>query len=106
MLRHTGTNDRYGLESVDLSRMTSMCDQFLTNGVAYLRHTRIMAAWSCDTLGVTARGHAPAMIFIECAWCETEVAVDGLDATSVECPDCNVTVELAMDDPHTISIAA
>jgi hypothetical protein len=46
------------------------------------------------------------MIFIECVWCETEVTVDGLDATSVECPDCNVTVEFAPDDPNTISIAA
>jgi hypothetical protein len=46
------------------------------------------------------------MIFIDCAWCETDVAVDGLDATSVECPDCNVIVEIAQDDPHTISIAA
>jgi endogenous inhibitor of DNA gyrase (YacG/DUF329 family) len=49
---------------------------------------------------------APAMIFIECAWCETDVAVDGLDATSVECPDCNVTVEFAQDDPQIISFAA
>ena len=46
------------------------------------------------------------MIFIECVWCETQVIVDGLDATSVECPDCNVTVEFAPDDPHLISIAA
>ena len=46
------------------------------------------------------------MIFIECAWCETEVAMDGLDATSVECPDCNVTVDIATDTPLTISIAA
>jgi hypothetical protein len=46
------------------------------------------------------------MIFIECAWCETEVAIDGLDATSVECPDCNVIVDLASDEPLTIPIAA
>lgn len=46
------------------------------------------------------------MIFIECAWCENEVTLDGLDATSVECPDCNVAVELAQDTPNTISIAA
>ena len=59
-----------------------------------------------DTLAVTGRAHAPAMIYIECAWCETEVAVDGLDATSVECADCNVIVELAQDDHTTISIAA
>lgn len=46
------------------------------------------------------------MIFIECAWCEKDVALDGLDATSVECPDCNVTVDLAQDDPLTITLAA
>jgi hypothetical protein len=46
------------------------------------------------------------MIYIECTWCDTEVALDGLDATSVECTDCNVTVEIARDDPHTISVAA
>jgi hypothetical protein len=59
-----------------------------------------------DTLAVTAGAQAPAMIYIECAWCETEVAVDGLDATSVECADCNVIVEIARDEPHTISVAA
>jgi hypothetical protein len=46
------------------------------------------------------------MIYIECAWCETEMAVDGLDATSVECTDCNVIVEIARDETHTISVAA
>ena len=46
------------------------------------------------------------MIYIECAWCETDVALDGLDAMSVECPDCNVTVDIAPDDTLTISIAA
>jgi Zn finger protein HypA/HybF involved in hydrogenase expression len=46
------------------------------------------------------------MIFIECAWCENGVPLDGLDATSVECPDCHITVELAQDDPHIISFAA
>ncbi len=46
------------------------------------------------------------MIYIECAWCETEVAMDGLDATSVECTDCNVTVEIARDETHPISVAA
>jgi ribosomal protein S27E len=46
------------------------------------------------------------MIYIECALCETEVTVDGLDATSVECTDCNVTVEIARDETHLISVAA
>ncbi len=46
------------------------------------------------------------MIYIECAWCDTEVAVDGLDATSVECPDCNVTVDIVRDEPQPILVAA
>jgi Zn finger protein HypA/HybF involved in hydrogenase expression len=46
------------------------------------------------------------MIYIECAWCETEVAMDGLDATSVECPECSVTVDIAQDETHTILVAA
>jgi hypothetical protein len=46
------------------------------------------------------------MIYIECAWCETDVAVDGLDATSVECPDCNVTVDFAPDTNQTLPVAA
>ena len=46
------------------------------------------------------------MIYIECAWCETEVAVDGLDATSVECTDCNVIVEIARDETNSIPVAA
>ena len=59
-----------------------------------------------DTLAVAAGAHAPAMIYIECAWCDTEVAVDGLDATSVECPDCNVTVDIVRDEPQPILVAA
>jgi hypothetical protein len=37
------------------------------------------------------------MITFECAWCEGEMAMDGLDADRVECPDCAVSVEIAPD---------
>jgi hypothetical protein len=37
------------------------------------------------------------MITIECSWCDADLALDGLDATSVDCPDCLVTVEIASD---------
>jgi hypothetical protein len=46
------------------------------------------------------------MITLECAWCEGDVTIAGLDATSVECPDCSVTVELAPDEIPTFSVAA
>jgi ribosomal protein S27E len=68
--------------------------------------TKLVSHNCRDTLAVTARAHAAAMIYIECAWCETEVAVDGLDATSVECPDCNVTVDFARDETQPILVAA
>jgi hypothetical protein len=44
------------------------------------------------------------MIIIECSWCDTDIAVE-LDATSIDCPDCLVSVELA-SDPHEIAAAA
>jgi hypothetical protein len=46
------------------------------------------------------------MITIECAWCEAELAMDGLDATSVDCPDCLVSIELAPDATPDIALAA
>jgi len=46
------------------------------------------------------------MFTFECAWCETELTVDGPDATSVDCPDCNVSVDLAPDIPPTVALAA
>jgi hypothetical protein len=46
------------------------------------------------------------MIILECAWCDGDVAIDGLDATSVECPQCSVTVEFAPDDTPALPIAA
>jgi predicted RNA-binding Zn-ribbon protein involved in translation (DUF1610 family) len=45
------------------------------------------------------------MITIECTSCDAELALDSLDATSVDCPDCRITVEIATD-PEPIAIAA
>jgi hypothetical protein len=45
------------------------------------------------------------MIILECSWCDGEVALDGLDATSVDCPDCLVSVEIA-PDPEVLAAAA
>lgn len=45
------------------------------------------------------------MIIIECAWCDAELALESLDAPSVDCPDCRITVEIA-PDPEPIAIAA
>jgi hypothetical protein len=59
-----------------------------------------------DSLGDTATHHPPGMITLECAWCEAELTIDGLDATSVECPDCSVSVDFAPDVPTTLPIAA
>ena len=45
------------------------------------------------------------MIFIECPWCDAELALDSLDATSVDCPDCRVTVDFPVD-PQSLAAAA
>ena len=45
------------------------------------------------------------MITIECAWCESELALESLDAASVDCAECRVTIELAAD-PEAIAMAA
>jgi hypothetical protein len=45
------------------------------------------------------------MITIECSWCDTDLTLDSLDATSVDCPECLVTVELA-PDPEPLAKAA
>lgn len=56
-------------------------------------------------LGVTNRAQDPAMITIECTWCEAELALSSLDAASVDCPDCRITVEIAAD-AEAFAIAA
>ena len=45
------------------------------------------------------------MITIECTWCDADLTIDALDAMSVECADCRVSVEIA-PDPEPIALAA
>ena len=45
------------------------------------------------------------MITLECTWCDAELALDSLDATSIDCRDCQISVEIA-PDPEPIAIAA
>ncbi|HLO36567.1 MAG TPA: hypothetical protein VK194_10810 [Candidatus Deferrimicrobium sp.] len=45
------------------------------------------------------------MIIIECSWCEAELVLDSLDAASVDCPDCRITVDIA-PDPESPAILA
>jgi hypothetical protein len=45
------------------------------------------------------------MITIECTWCDAELVLDSLDATSVDCGDCRVTVDLAVD-AEPLAVAA
>ena len=45
------------------------------------------------------------MITIECTWCDTDLALDSLDATSVDCADCRITVDIATD-PEALAVAA
>lgn len=45
------------------------------------------------------------MITLECSWCDADLTIDSLDATSVDCPDCRVTVDIA-PDPEPIALAA
>jgi len=45
------------------------------------------------------------MITIDCTWCDAALALDSLDATSVDCADCRITVDIATD-PERIAVAA
>ena len=45
------------------------------------------------------------MITIECTWCEAELVLENLDAPSVDCADCRITVEIAAD-PEPLALAA
>jgi hypothetical protein len=45
------------------------------------------------------------MITIECTWCDADLALDSLETSSVDCPDCRITVDIA-PDPEPIAIAA
>lgn len=45
------------------------------------------------------------MIHIDCTWCEADLILASLDASSVDCPDCRVSVEIA-PDPEVLALAA
>ena len=45
------------------------------------------------------------MISIECSICDTDLALESLDATAVECPECLVTLDFA-PDPEALAKAA
>jgi hypothetical protein len=45
------------------------------------------------------------MITIDCTWCDAELVLDSLDATSVDCADCRITVDIATD-PEPLAVAA
>ena len=60
----------------------------------------------CDTLAVAARSQARAMIIIECAWCDGELALEAIDAMSVDCPDCGIGLDIAPDDATQLQAVA
>ena len=45
------------------------------------------------------------MITIECTWCEADLALESLDATSVDCADCRITVDIATDSQELAAAA-
>ena len=45
------------------------------------------------------------MIHIECSWCEADVVLAALDAPTVDCPDCRITVDIA-PDAEALALAA
>jgi hypothetical protein len=45
------------------------------------------------------------MITIECTWCDAELVLDSIDATSVDCGECRISVEIA-PDPEALAVAA
>ena len=45
------------------------------------------------------------MIHIECSWCEADLVLATLDAPSVDCPDCRITVHIA-PDAEVLALAA
>jgi len=46
------------------------------------------------------------MIYIDCSWCDGDMVLETIDATSVECPDCGVTVDIAPDETTRLPVAA
>ncbi len=45
------------------------------------------------------------MITIDCTWCDAELALDNLDAMSVDCADCRITIDIAADSEQ-LALAA
>ena len=45
------------------------------------------------------------MIHIECTWCDADLVLETIDATSVDCPECRISVEIA-PDAEALAIAA
>ena len=45
------------------------------------------------------------MITIECSWCDAELVLESLDAVSVDCAECRISVGIAAD-PEPIALAA
>ena len=58
-----------------------------------------------DTLAVTGSADPPAMIIIECSWCGLDLVLDSVNAASVDCPECRITIDIA-SDPEPIALAA
>jgi Zn finger protein HypA/HybF involved in hydrogenase expression len=59
-----------------------------------------------DTLAVTAAPQDHAMIIIECSWCDGELALEAIDAQSVDCPDCGISLDIAPDESTQLPAAA
>ena len=38
------------------------------------------------------------MITIECPWCDGKLTLESVAATTMDCPDCRVSVEIAADE--------
>ena len=59
-----------------------------------------------DTLAVTAEPHLRVMIYFECSWCDGDMTLEAIDATSVECHDCGISIDIAPDESTKLPIAA
>ena len=46
------------------------------------------------------------MIIIECSWCDGELALEAIDAVSVDCPNCGISLDIAQDDSIQLPAAA
>ena len=45
------------------------------------------------------------MIHIECTWCDADLVLETIDAASVDCPECRISVEIA-PDAEALAVAA